>query len=231
MKSICAVLNGTLPSSSLPGKLLRPFAGTTLLEIALEKLNRMAFFENRCLAVTENQLKHIGSRFPKVQSFESEMRSMKTAVNVPAVTCEDYLKVRSDYIFVLNPGLPFLRIDTVKQAVNYFQETDFPSYISATASRDWIFDDAGNALTNSDPRNVTTNVGRLFYKGSQAFQILQTEFYRRHGCWWTFRQHDPHVIEIPEEEAVDVDSEMDFLYAEFCYARKIRESGLKAGAP
>ena len=222
MKSISVVINARLASTRVPQKLIRPFAGTTLIEIALAKLNEMDFFEHRYLGVAEDELKALASRFENVEILHRDVAAVKKGVNPPEVTFAHYLKVPSDYVFVFNPCLPFLSVETAKRAVDYFRATDFPSYTSVIPTRDWIFDDEGNALTNSDPRNVTTNKGRLFYKAAHAFHIVSKDFFGRNGFFWTFTKDDPHLTVIPEEGALDIDNEMEFEFAEFCYIRKER---------
>jgi len=220
MKTISAVINARLESSRVPGKLVRPFGGTTLLEIALGKLNRADFFERRYLGVAEHELKRLAVPFENIEILNRDVAAVRKGVNPPEVTFAHYLKVPSEYIFVFNPCLPFITVDTLERAVEYFQATSFPSYTSGVPTRDWIFDDEGRALTNSDPRNVTTNVGKVFYKAAHAFHIVNKSFFEKHGYFWNFNPHDPHVIIIPEEETIDVDSEIEFAFAEFCYLRR-----------
>jgi CMP-N-acetylneuraminic acid synthetase len=230
MKSISAVINARLESSRVPRKLVRPFAGTTLLEIALAKLDRMNFCEKRYLGAADAELKSLASRYESVEILEREGAAVKRGVNPPEVTFAHYLQVPSDYILVFNPCLPFLTVETVRRAVEYFHGTEFPSYTSAVPTREWIFDAEGNALTNSDPRNVTTNIGRVFYKAAHAFHIVNKRFFETYGYFWRFVRHDPHLIEIPEEEAVDVDSELEFAFAEFRYIKRLEASGGQGGA-
>ncbi|MDD3021939.1 MAG: hypothetical protein PHX61_13315, partial [Alphaproteobacteria bacterium] len=135
------------------------------------------------------------------------------------------LEVPSDYIFVFNPCLPCIRVETIKKAFDYFQETDFNSYTAVIPTGDWIFDEDGNALTNSDPRNVTTNKNRPFFKACHAFHIINKAFFKENEILWTFSQNDPHPVRIPEEDAVDVDTPLEFSLAEMCYLEMKKKSG------
>ena len=221
MKTISAVINARLSSTRLPGKLMLPFGDKTLIEIALEKLNRLNRFEKRFLAVAENELKALVSGFENVEILHREMAAVKKGVNPQRVTYAHYLQVPSDYIFVLNPCLPFVSLGTINNALDYFNSTEFQSYTSAIPTRDWIFDGEGNALTNSDPQNVTTNIGQEFFKAAHAFHIVNKSFFATHGYHWTFTKNDPHLIEIPVSETIDVNDELEFRFAEFCYKTQI----------
>ena len=105
-------------------------------------------------------------------------------------------------------------------AYDYFQSTDFPSYTSVIQTGEWIFDDEGRALTNSDPKNAATNSGRVFYKAAHAFHIVSKKYFAENGYLWSFTEDDPHLIEISEQEAIDVDSEIEIDFAEFYYKRR-----------
>jgi CMP-N-acetylneuraminic acid synthetase len=217
MKSISVVINARLGSTRVPQKLVKPFAECSLIEIALSKLDRMDFFEHRYLAVAERDLIELGSKYKNVEILERDAAAVKKGVNPLTVTFEHYLRVPSDYIFVFNPCLPCIRVETIKKAFDYFQETNFNSYTAVIPTGEWIFDSEGNALTNSDPRNATTNKNMTFMKACHAFHIINKNFFSENGVLWTFNLDDPHLIEIPEHEAVDVDTENEFTLAEIIY--------------
>jgi CMP-N-acetylneuraminic acid synthetase len=219
VKSISAVVNARIESTRVPRKLVRPFAGTTLLAIALSKLNQIDFAQHRYLAVADEELFDVLKPYPNVELLKRDPSSVKKGVNPQHVTFAHYLRVPTDYVLVVNPCLPFLSVDTLRRAFSYFQDTDFPSYTSAVPTGDWVFDEEGNALTNSDPLNLTTNKNVRFFKAAHAFHIVDRRFFEAHGFHWTFRRHDPHLIEIPEGESVDVDTEVEFEVAEALYRR------------
>lgn len=227
MKSISVVTNARLRSSRVPRKLVRPFAGRSLLDIALEKLNRMDFFDHRYLAVAEDDLAAMAKPYPEVEVLRRKEEAVRRGVNPQTVTFEHYLRVPSDYIFVFNPCLPLITLDTIRRAFDYFQSTDYPSYTAVFKTGDWIFDGDGTPLTNTDPQNVTTNKNTAFYKGAHAFHIVNKEFFASRGYHWTFTRNDPHLVEIPDAETADVDTEMEFSLAELLYQQRGDNSGVQ----
>ena len=224
MKSISVVINARLGSTRVPEKLVRPFAGTSLIEIALGKMNKMAFFDHRYLAVAETELMDLGRKFSNVEILMRDVQAVQKGVNPLPVTFSHYQRVPSDYIFVFNPCLPCIKIETIKNAFDYFQETNHNSYTAVIPTGEWIFDAEGNVLTNSDPRNVTTNKNTTFFKGCHAFHIINKTFFRDKQILWTFGRNDPHLVQIPDGEAVDVDTPMEFELAEKMY-RQVCEEG------
>jgi CMP-N-acetylneuraminic acid synthetase len=222
LKSISVVINARTASTRVPNKLLRPFGQTSLIEIALEKLDALDFFEKRFLAAHDKPLLELleTGRYPNVELLPRQPDAVKKGVNPLAMTFGHYLNVPSDWIFVFNPCLPFVTIETLKNAWKHFQDTSFNSYTAVVKTGDWIFDSDGHALTNNDPKNATTNKNRSFYKGCHAFHIHSKKFFKDQGILWTFKPNDPSLIEVPEEQAIDVDTMIEFEFAEFAWQRR-----------
>ena len=220
MKTISVVTNARLQSSRVQQKMVRHFAETSLLEIAVKKLNEMDFFEHRYLAVADKELFKFAEPYPNVEILKRNAEAVKQGVNPQHVTFAHYCEVPSDYIFVFNPCLPFVTVDTIKRAFDYFQENDHPSYTSVIKTGDWVFDSEGEPVTNTNPKNLTTNKDLQFYKAAHAFHIVNKKFFATKGYHWEFIANDPHMVEIPEEQCVDVDTEIEFDLAEALYMRR-----------
>jgi len=219
MKSVSVVVNARLSSTRVPKKLVRPFAESTLIDIALAKLDKMDFFEHRFLAVADDELKDIGRCYNNVEILHRKPEAVRKGVNHQIVTFAHYCDIPSDFIFVFNPCLPLISIETINQAVNYFQNNDYSSYTSVVKTGDWIFDVNGNPVTNKDPGNLTTNKAVQFYKAAHAFHIINKDRFIKKGLHWSFTIDDPHMIEILEDEYFDIDTEYEFQLAESLYLK------------
>jgi CMP-N-acetylneuraminic acid synthetase len=224
MKSISVVANARTQSTRVPRKLVRPFAGTTLLDIALAKLDQMQFFEHRYLAVAEAELSAMAGNYPNVEILHREREAVQRGVNPQSVTFAHYLQIPSEYIFAFNPCLPCVSVDTIRKAFDYFQSTEHPSYMAAMPTGDWVFDADGEPVTNADPANLTTNQNRSFRKATHAFYIVNKRRYAELGRMWSFRRNDPHLILMPEDEAIDVDTEIEFSLAEMVWQERSRRA-------
>lgn len=220
MKRVSVVMNARTQSTRVPRKLVRPFAGTTLLDIALAKLDQMDFFEHRFLAVAEEELKAMATRYRNVEILHRDSAAVQRGVNPQNLTFAHYLKIPSDYIFVVNPCLPCLSVETVRAAHDYLQSTEYPAYMAAIPTGEWVFDPDGNPLTLKDPGNLTTNINRSFQKATHAFYALDKRRYAEKGYMWTFAKDDPHLVLMPEDEAVDVDTMLEFEYAELVWNQR-----------
>lgn len=217
MATIAVVINARLESRRLPRKLLDPFAGTSLLEIALEKIDRIDFVAHRYLAVAEDELKRLVTHYPNVELLERRPEAVRQGYHDHRVIWEHYGRVQSDYIFWLNPCSPMLSVDTVKKAVDRVLTTQHNSYTAVCRTRDWIFDENGESVTNKDPGMQSTNHSKQYFRATHCFHVINKQFFVTTGQIWTLTKNDPSLIEMPEEETYDVNTPMEFRIAEAAY--------------
>jgi len=131
--------------------------------------------------------------------------------------------VPTEYFFVINPCAAFLSRATIKKAYEIFQKTNFRSYIAVEQTRDWMFSSDGEALTHRNPSGYqNTSDGEYFLRATHTFYIANRDYFVSHdGQLWTLQKDDPHLIVMPIEEAVDVDTDLDFEISEFLYRKKV----------
>ena len=222
MRRVSVVMNARLESSRLERKMVRPFAGTTLIDLALEKLDRLTYFEHRFLASAEPELMERARRHDNVEVLERRPEAVARGPHPVMVTFEHYTRVPTEYIFVVNPCSAFLSLATIRRAFDVVQATDHPAYLAVIPTREWIFESDGTPLTHKDPRALqNTSSGAARFKASQAFYVIDRDrFVRTGGLLWNLTPGDPHLIEMPVEEAHDVDTEIEFDFASFLYARQ-----------
>lgn len=223
MKPISAIVNARLQSSRMKSKMVRPYCGTDLLEIALEKLNGLDFFEHRYLAVAEDELVLKAKKYPNIEVLRRKEEAVAPGPHHPLITFEHYLRVPTEYFFVINSCAAFLSPETIRKAFDLFQQTDFRSYIAVEQTRDWIFSSDGEALTHKTAAGFqNTSDGEYFLRATHAFYIANRDYFTNHdGQLWTLQKDDPHLIPMPTDEAVDVDTDLDFEISEYLYSKRL----------
>ena len=196
MKKISVIINARLNSSRMKSKMVRPFADTTLLEIALEKLNRLDFFDYRFLAVAEEDLIEKVSKYSHIDVLRRNQKSVEPGPHHPMITFEHYTRVPTEYFFIINSCSAFLSIETIKRAYDLFQETNFRSYISAVETRDWVFNAKGEPLTHTNPNTLqNTSDGEVFLRATHAFYIANKKYFSQNdGKLWDLQINDPCLI-------------------------------------
>jgi CMP-N-acetylneuraminic acid synthetase len=223
MKPISAIVNARLQSSRTKSKMVRPYGDTDLLEITLKKLNELDLFDHRFLAVAEEELARKAERYPNVEVLKRKPEAVAPGPHHPLITFEHYSRVPTEFFFVINPCAAFLSVDTIKRAYDVFQETAYRSYIAVEKTRDWMFGAGGEALTHKNAAGFqNTSDGDFFWRATHSFYIANREYFTNNdGQLWTLQKNDPHLIPMPSEEAVDVDTELEFEISEYLYSKKL----------
>ena len=107
-KTISIVVNARTQSTRVPNKLLRDFAGTCLIDILLEKIDRVDFIQEKYLATSEGVLADRLKKYKTIRLLERSEAATKKGVNPLEVTFGHFKNVKTDYVLSVNPCLPFL---------------------------------------------------------------------------------------------------------------------------
>jgi len=222
MPTISVLINARTKSSRLPRKLLLPFAGTTLIDLALEKMDRMDFFEHRYYGVAEPELRVRAEKFRNVEVLDRAPEAVLPGYHDHRVIYAHYARIPSEYIFWLNPCHPLLSIETVRRAYDEVQRTRFNSYTSVIPTTDWVFDANGNPVTNKDASMQSTAHSQRYFKVAHAFHVFRRDFFLQNYISWSLTPNDPALVEIPVSESYDVNDPIEFDVAETAYKRRFQ---------
>jgi CMP-N-acetylneuraminic acid synthetase len=217
--TIAGLINARLLSSRLPNKLVLPFAGRTLIDVALEKLAAADFFSVRYLAAAEDELLSRVEDHKDIIALVRDPKAVQPGYNGNENVFAHCRAIQTDYIFWLNACSPLLSLDTMRRACDYVIETRLNSYTSVVETHEWIFDEAGLPVTNRQPGMLSTAHSPKFYRVAHAFHIYNTANFLKSFVPWTFTKHDPDLIRIPEDESFDVNTPIEFSVAEEAYKR------------
>jgi CMP-N-acetylneuraminic acid synthetase len=217
--TISVLVNARTTSSRLPRKLVLPFAGTTLIDIVLEKLNRMDFFAHRYFGVAETELRKKAELYPNIEILDRDPAAIKPGYNDHHKVFAHYALVESDYIMWLNACHPLISTDTLRRAVDQVLTTRYNSYTSVITTTDWIFNAEGEPITNTEASMLSSAHSKTFFKVAHAFHVINKDFFLKDFQCWTLTRNDPALIEIPPGESYDVNDMMEFQIAEAAYLR------------
>jgi len=202
-------------SSRCPNKLLRPFAGTTLLEIFAPKMRALG-------GVVE-----VPADDPEIQIAAEacglEMRlQTKPGLEGLFSTLED---VVNGYVVWVNPCQPFLCVATVLGAIEIIRDRKCKALTTVRPEYNWFWDaNDKSAMNNRDPRVIATQESPPILSSTHSVHIFQRELMVEAGMYWTLSgPDDPYLYEIRRAtEVLDVDDEEDFLVAEAVYAAQCK---------
>jgi len=221
MEKIGVVIQARTGSQRCRNKLLRPFAGTSLLEIALEKFSKPSDKFTFYFAAHERELLELGRRY--TDNIVERGRESAEADDIRTVM--NYFEgFEEETVAFLNPCHPFFRMETLERAIDHFRESEAVSMTSVVKSHTWYYHLDGRPINFLDPTVINTKATERLLAVAHAFHIFPRKRFLEHGYMWRHAPRDPVFFEIPEREAIDVDTELDFEIAEALYGRMVRKA-------
>ena len=158
---IAIVMTVRKNSTRCKNKLLRNFAGTTLFDIALQKLSKMEGFDIFVGAYEKEFIVKI-SEHPRINLIKRSKESVNLSgyeKNASTKLFEMYNKIDHKWLFWINPCHAFLKLDTIKNAIKEFSEIISIVKINIEPIFGCKINDFVNSfcLTKSIPRNPLVN--------------------------------------------------------------------------
>lgn len=219
-EEIAVFLNVRLRSRRCPGKMLRPFAGSTLLDICLGKVSELAW-PKAYFGAHEEELLARAKDYPGLTVYRRSRASAEEDSD-PRAIFEILEVIEEPYVMWVNPCVPLLTVETMRAGLRRFMAIDRPALTSVKRVVGWFYAADGRPL-NRMAGNVDTTRSEPVLQVAHAFHIYDRARMLRTGRPWTNGPGDPDLFAIPEEEAHDIDTEEEFETVECLY--RIRRQG------
>ena len=212
MKSLAAIVHARKTSTRCPNKHLRPFGNTTLIDIALENLSKLDVNE-KYLAVYDQELKD--KVIDGVQILHREYDSVAPGNCHHSIMYRHLKKVKSEFIVNYNPCQPFLQVDKLNHCIKVFKENTMKSMITVQKERNFFWDETSTPINFKPNDRLSTTAGPWVYSATHSLVFYEKNYMLSE--WELFPNTKdspfPLVIDWPEEELIDVDTELDFKLA------------------
>lgn len=200
-------------SERVPGKNYRPLAGIPLYHHVVRTLASVPEID---LIVIDTDsdfiIEDCAEHFPQVQVLLRPEHLRDGAIAMNDVLLNTLDQVDADVVLQTHSTNPFLKADTVSEALKRFTAADreFDSVFSVTRLQARLWD-AETRPVNHDPSVLlrTQDLAPLYIENS-CFFIFTPELLREGGTRIGAR---PLMIEMAPLEAVDIDNEEDFSLA------------------
>ncbi|NPA27289.1 MAG: acylneuraminate cytidylyltransferase family protein [Chloroflexi bacterium] len=206
-------------SERVPGKNYRPLAGRPLYAYILETL--LAVPEIELVVVDTDSpiiMEGVRAAFPQVRLLERPPHLRDGHIPMNDVLLHDVQRVPAAFYLQTHSTNPLLRPQTVRRAIQTFF-AHWPAYdslfgVTRWQTRLWTAD--GRPL-NHDPKVLlrTQDLPPIYEENSCLYLFDREGFLRRRNRIG----ERPWLFEIPRDEAVDIDEEIDFRVAE-CLMRE-----------
>ena len=222
IKALVAVRSG---SQRVKNKNLRPFAGSSLLEIKLNQLKRIPELDGIIVNSNDDEMLRIAAELgcetvKRDEYYASNSVSMSDVYRNMAENCD------CDVIAYINVTNPLLKDETISEAIKTYLSNikKYDSLNSAHLVKEFMFKD--NLPINYDLRHQPRSQDLPdIYALNFAINILARSAMIE--CK-NVVAYAPLIYGIDEVEATDIDNPIDFEFAEFVY-KKNQETKQKFG--
>ena len=212
IKALVAVRSGSM---RVQNKNIRPFAGSTLLEVKLAQLKRIKGLDGIIVNSNDDTMLEIAARMgcetvKRDPYYASNSVSMSEVYKNMAENCD------CDVIAYINVTNPLLKDETIEKAIEAYKNmTEFDSLNSAHLVKEFMFLD--NLPVNYDLKNQPRSQDLPdYYALNFAISIISRE--KMISCKNVVGEK-PWIYGIDEVEATDIDNPIDFEFAEFVFSK------------
>lgn len=222
---VAAIVPMRHSSERVKGKNYRDFADKPLYHCVVESLLKCDSI-NKVVIDTDSPfiLEDAAKHFPSVILLERPEHLRDGAIPMNDVLLNTLNQVEADFYLQTHSTNPVLSADTISRGVEFFLN-NYPVYdclftVSRLQVRLW--DQLARAI-NHNPNILlrTQDLPPVYEENSCMYIFTKEILMQRHNRIGS----RPYLLEIPAEEAKDIDEEIDFRIAEFLYKEKYGPKG------
>lgn len=215
--SVVAVIPVRAGSQRVKNKNIRPFAGTSLLEIKVKQMLRIKELDGVIVNSESDEMLDLAKKLG-AQPVKRDPYFASSTVPINEVYKNICENTNSDIILYANATNPLLKDETVSNAIKTFEQAKkdgFDTLNSAHLVKEFMWRD-GRPI-NYDLENMpkSQNLPDIY-----ALNFAMNIFERQYGIDnSSIVGKKPFLFNIDLVEATDIDNEIDFDFAEFMYKK------------
>lgn len=220
IQDICILVQARMGSQRVPGKMLRPFAETTLTDILFEKLSKSTIIpkENIYFSAYEDELKEVGKKY-EINIFNRSKESAFAETNMQLIY-EWHDKLPFKYVVLVSACNPLLTIETIDNFIQSFIQSNKDGAFAVFEKKTYYWDKNGQAITDWEGACImNTKFVEPVYEAAHCLYASRLDIIKD-GFWMdTVSPPAPELFVMKELEAFDIDYEWQFQLGEYLYKR------------
>lgn len=225
-ENVAVVIQARLGSQRVPRKMIKPFAGTTLTDIAIRKVLESKVIDKSqfYMSVYESELLDISAK----HDANVYLRSEKSANSEGTPLTEMYEwwnKLPYEYCVLVNGCAPFLTTETIDRFFQAYLETDSDGLFGVMEKKNYFWNKQGELITpwpegqacmNTKFVTETLEAAHCLYAGRMD-KISE-------GIWMGDfdKPGDIELFPMEEFECLDIDYPWQFKMCEAIYKSEIK---------
>lgn len=220
-KNILFIVQARLSSQRVPQKMIRPFADTTLVDIALQKVVDSDIpMDNFYLSVYEPELVQIGKKYG-VNIFRRSEKSARSE-GWPLTDIYEWHDLSPTYthVVLISACNPLLRVKTINDFINTFQiDDDNDGLFGVIEKKTYYWNCQGNCVTpfTEGERIMNTKIVQPLYEAAHCLYGSRIDLIPQGHFMGNFTKNHPGLFVMDELEAFDIDYEWQFTLGEKLY--------------
>lgn len=209
-------------SERIPGKNIRPFCGQPLFHWILLSLSKSKFVQT---VIIDTDSDEIGTEVTKLFDAKILHRPKHLHgdhVGINSLIAHQLSEVEGEYFLQTHTTNPLLTTQTIDDAIEkFFSMEEFDSLFSVTRLQARIYSDDGKPL-NHDPNHMvrTQELDPIWEENSNLYLFSRKSFEKSHHRIG----RKPFLYPMSRLEAVDIDTEEEFMLAEGLMRQRLEGS-------
>lgn len=222
LDDICFIVQARLNSQRVPQKMIKPFAGSNLFELIIDKLifSDIIPRENIFASVHEDELKQIAYK-NKINIFDRSYESANNDNSLQKIY-EWHDKLPYKYCVLISGCNPLLRIHTIDNFVNQFLNQDEENLFAVFEKKQYYWNKKG-ALVTPWPKGQTimnTKAVEPTYEAAHVLYASRLDLIKENRFMGDFEAEGGiKLFQMDELEAFDIDEPWQFEVAEVLYEK------------
>jgi len=221
INDVCVVVQARLGSTRVPGKMLKPFCGTTLTDILFDKLifSTKIPKENIYFSAHEQELKEVAEKY-KINVFDRSLQSANSEGEPLSEIYEWHDKLPYKYVVLISACNPLLKIDTIDSFFDSYLDSDNDGQFAVFEKKTYYWDAKGNAATDWKGATImNTKFVDPIYEAAHCLYASRLDVIK--DGYWMDNQSPPKpdLFTMDELEAFDIDYDWQFDIGEVLYEK------------
>ncbi len=219
LNDILFIIQARTNSERAPQKMIRPFAGTNLFDIALKKVKQTKIpLDNFRASVYEQELIDI-CEDNGLQYFKRSNESANNDTSLQKIY-EWHDKFDYKYAVIINACNLFLKPETIDSFIDEYVSNAYDGLFAVMPKKQYYWNELGNLITNWPVGNniMNTKAVETIFEAGHVLYAGQMQTIRQ-GVWMgkpPYTKDNPKLFEISEFECLDIDYEWQFdLYTSY----------------
>ena len=223
VNDIAFIVQARLNSQRVPRKMIKPFAGTNLFGIILDKLltSDVIPSENIIASVYEEELFHEANTKRNIRTFERSYESANNDNDLRKIY-EWHDKLPHKYVVLISGCNPLLSVSTIDSFVNAYVNQEEDNLFAVMEKKQYYWNKEGSLVTPwpADQTIMNTKAVEPTYEAAHVLYASPMDIIKDYRFMGDFEKEGGiKLFTMPELEAFDIDEPWQFDVAEVLYKK------------